>query len=123
MPPSEFIAGVTVPDYGMPYVGTPIGLPGPAHIPLGVPAGLQRYTMNNHTHMHIPGPTDHINVSVAQMPGLSYPEPVKNVHIIESSRVPPAEFRQPWHLEHQVVPGAWETHQHAPCADGYDDAP
>ena len=73
MPPSEFIAGVTIPDYGMPYCGTPIGLPGPAHIPLGVPAGLQRYTMKPDAHMHIPGPTDHINVSVAQMPGLSTP--------------------------------------------------
>ena len=52
--PPEFIAGVTVPEYGMPYCGTPIGLPGPPHVPLGVPAGLQRHVMYNDTQMHIP---------------------------------------------------------------------
>ena len=46
----NYVAGVTAPQYGMPYVGTPIGLPGPPHIPLGVPAGLQRHVMTNHTH-------------------------------------------------------------------------
>jgi hypothetical protein len=105
-PPPQFIAGVTVPDYGMPYCGTPIGLPGPPHIPLGVPAGLQRHQMVNETHMHIPPPTDHLKIKVAQVPGMSYPKPVKNIKIVERSMVPPVEFNQPWHISHQVVPGA-----------------
>jgi hypothetical protein len=111
MPPPQFIAGVTAPEYGMPYCGTPIGLPGPPHIPLGVPAGLQRHVMHNKTHMHIPAPTKQVKISVKQTPGLSYPKPPSHVHITERSTVPPVEFRQPWHMSHQVVPGA-------ECADG-----
>ena len=41
--PANYIAGVTAPQYGMPMCGTPIGLPGPPHVPLGVPAGLQKH--------------------------------------------------------------------------------
>ena len=37
--------------------GTPIGLPGPPHVPLGMPAGLQKHTMVNHTHVSLPEPT------------------------------------------------------------------
>ncbi len=117
-PPPQFIAGVTVPEYGMPYCGTPIGLPGPPHIPLGVPAGLQRHVMNNHTHMHIPGPTEKIKIDVRQVPGLSYPKPPSHVHIVERSTVPPVEFRQPWHISHQVVPGAECSDCGENCADG-----
>jgi hypothetical protein len=104
--PMQFIAGVTVPDYGMPYCGTPIGLPGPPHIPLGVPAGLQKHQMVNETHMHIPPPTDSMHIKVAQVPGLSYPKPVDHVKIVERSMVPPVVFNQPCDVAHQVVPGA-----------------
>ncbi|MCP3977625.1 MAG: hypothetical protein GY720_24345, partial [bacterium] len=45
--PSHYISGVTGPQYGMPTCGTPIGLPGPPHIPLGSPAGLQKHTIRN----------------------------------------------------------------------------
>ena len=38
--PQNYISGVTGPQYGMPMVGTPIGLPGPPHVPFGIPAGL-----------------------------------------------------------------------------------
>jgi hypothetical protein len=82
MPPA-FMAGVTAPPYGMPITGTPIGLPGPTHIPLGVPAGLQRHTIQNHTATNIPGPTDQLNVHVKQVPGLSYPRPADKVMIRE----------------------------------------
>jgi hypothetical protein len=41
---SDYISGVTGPNYGMPMTGTNIGLPGPPHIPLGEPdAGLQAH--------------------------------------------------------------------------------
>ena len=52
----DYIAGVTAPQYGMPMCGTPIGLPGPPHVPLGVPAGLQKHTIVNHTRVHMPEP-------------------------------------------------------------------
>ena len=42
-PPPGYVAGVTAPQYGMPISGTPIGLAGPPHVPLGVPAGLQQH--------------------------------------------------------------------------------
>jgi hypothetical protein len=108
-PPPQFIAGVTVPDYGMPYCGTPIGLPGPPHIPLGVPAGLQRHVITNETHMHIPPPTSEMKIKVAQIPGMSYPKPVDHVKIVERSMVPPVEFEQPHAVSHQVVPGAMDN--------------
>jgi len=108
-PPPQFIAGWDVPEYGMPYCGTPIGLPGPPHIPLGVPAGLQRHVMVNDTHMHIPPPTEKVKIKVAQVPGLSYPKPVDHVHIVERSTVPPVEFNQPHAISHQVVPGACDS--------------
>ena len=71
--PPAFLAGVTAPQYGMPITGTPIGLPGPPHIPLGVPAGLRKHTITNHTKTHIPGPTRELKLHVQQQPGLSYP--------------------------------------------------
>ncbi|MBI1904575.1 MAG: hypothetical protein HYS13_26060 [Planctomycetia bacterium] len=91
-----YISGVTVPQYGMPYVGTPIGLPGPPHIPLGGPAGLQRHTIINHTDMHIPGPTGQVDIHVKQSPGLSYPQPANRVLIKE--QVTPSTAGQPEQL-------------------------
>ena len=93
--PSQFIAGMTAPQYGMPMSGTPIGLPGPPHVPLGVPAGLQRHVMVNHTKMHIPSPTKKFRIDVKQEPGLSYPKPVHHVDIVEKNHMPPVIFRQP----------------------------
>lgn len=83
---TPYISGATMPPYGMPYVGTPIGLPGPPYVPLGSPAGLQNYTMTNHTHTAIPGPVSDVNVHVNQTPGLSYPPPASSVHINERVR-------------------------------------
>ena len=56
MLPQGYVSGVSGPQWGMPMSGTPIGLPGPPHVPLGGPAGLQKYTISDHTHMHIPAP-------------------------------------------------------------------
>jgi hypothetical protein len=93
--PPAFLAGMTAPEYGMPITGTPIGLPGPAHIPLGVPAGLRRHTITNHTKMHIPPPTRHLKLHVQQNPGLSYPKPAHRAYISERSDVPHIQLRQP----------------------------
>lgn len=97
LPPSlpGAIAGVTAPQYGMPITGTPIGLPGPPHIPLGVPAGLQKHVMKNHTHMHMPRPTSNIHIDVRHQPGLSYPQPANRVHISEQNLHPGIQYGRP----------------------------
>ena len=94
MPPA-FVAGMTAPQYGMPYVGTPIGLPGPAHIPLGIPAGLQRHSITNHTKMHIPPPSRQVALHVQEYPGLSYPKPAKHAYVLERHDVPHIHLKQP----------------------------
>jgi hypothetical protein len=79
----------------MPITGTPIGLPGPAHIPLGVPAGLRRHTITNHTKTHIPPPSPSVGLHVQQAPGLSYPKPARHAYISERSDVPHIHLKQP----------------------------
>ena len=83
--PPNMVAGVTAPQYGMPYTGTPIGIPGPPHIPLGAPAGLQSHTIKNHTHMNIPGPVEHMKIHVKSDPGQSYPNPPSRAYIHEQN--------------------------------------
>ncbi len=80
------VAGLSSPEYGMPITGTPIGLPGPPHIPLGIQAGLQKHTIKNHTFTHIPGPTEKLKIHVKQSPGLSYPKPANHAYIHEHAR-------------------------------------
>lgn len=85
--PPHMIAGMN-PQYGMPYTGTPIGLPGPPHIPLGSPAGLRKHVMVNRTKVVLPPPTPQLKVSVKQRPGINYPRPVNKVKIDEVHRAP-----------------------------------
>lgn len=82
-PPPSFVAGVTAPMYGMPMSGTPIGLAGPPHVPLGVPAGLQRHSIANHTRVCVPPPVHNFRMDVAQFPGQCYPRPVAHVKVLE----------------------------------------
>ena len=66
--PSNYISGVTGPQYGVPMSGTPTGLPGPPHIPLGMPAGMRRHTIVNHTApVYIPGPSKHARTNSRQL--------------------------------------------------------
>lgn len=103
--PSNYISGVSGPAYGMPSVGTSIGLPGPPHVPLGGPAGLQRYQIHNHTAQAIPGPTPNVNVHVKQNPGLSYPRPADTVLIREDTIRPPhANVQPPADMVHGNIP-------------------
>jgi hypothetical protein len=99
--PPGFVAGVTAPQYGMPTSGTPIGLPGPPHVPLGIPAGLQRHVIANHTKMHIPPPTKKFKIDVKEEPGFSYPKPVTHVGIKEIKHMPPVIFHQPIGDKHE----------------------
>lgn len=88
--PPNMIAGG--PSWGMPITGTPIGLPGPPHIPLGGPAGLQRHVMKNRTRVHMPPPVEQMTMSVKQRPGMNYPRPVNHVSVDEVHREPGGLF-------------------------------
>ncbi|QDT03019.1 hypothetical protein K227x_13980 [Rubripirellula lacrimiformis] len=79
------VAGYNAPQYGMPITGTPIGLPGPPHIPLGHPAGLKKHVIKNHTPMNIPRPVEKVKMNVRMQPGYSYPNPVSRVRITEQN--------------------------------------
>ena len=92
------------PVWGMPSSGTPIGLPGPPHIPLGSPAGLKRHTIANHTIQHYPKPVKRQKIDVLQTPGFSYPRPAKRVFIHESTVSPLGWFRQPFGDKMQLIP-------------------
>ncbi len=89
-----YLSGVTVPEWGMPISGTPIGLPGPPHVPLGSPAGLQKHVIRNHTHMSIPEPVRKFRMDVRQQPGYSYPAPPTRMHIREQNIHPPLRYGQ-----------------------------
>jgi len=109
--PPHFVSGVTGPQWGMPISGTPIGLPGPPHIPLGVPAGLKKHVIKNHTHMRMPKPTEKMKIDVRQRPGYSYPKPVSHVSIVERVRAPFGLLWNPLANKRKtVVP----DYQHAP---------
>jgi hypothetical protein len=83
------------PQWGMPHSGTPIGLVGPPHIPLGGPAGLQSHVMRNHTHMWMPEPVSKTVTHVKQSPGYSYPQPASRAHIVERNNAPGFDARRP----------------------------
>ncbi len=85
MPP-HMVSGLTAPQWGMPSVGTPIGLPGPPHIPLGHQAGLTSHTIKNRTRVRMPPPVHKMKVTVKQRPGMNYPRPVNHVNISENNR-------------------------------------
>ncbi len=101
--PSGYISGVTGPQYGMPMCGTPIGLPGPPSVPMGVPAGLQKHVMKNHTRVRLPEPTDKIRIDVRQRPGMSYPRPPDRARIVENTRKGVGFFKQPLFDTREVI--------------------
>lgn len=98
-----YVAGMNTPQYGMPMSGTPIGLAGPPHVPMGIPAGLQKHTIRNHTHVHIPQPTEQVKVHVKQTPGMSYPKPANHAYIHEHARTFPWIFGEPFWAKHQRI--------------------
>jgi hypothetical protein len=113
--PPNMIAGG--PQWGMPITGTPIGLPGPPHIPLGTPAGLRQHVITNRTRIMIPPPVEKVEMSVKQRPGLNYPRPVDHVYVDETQR-------EPVHLLPTWLTGAFQhsspgpygsVAEHGPC--------
>ena len=129
MPPG-LVSGLNAPQYGMTMSGTPIGLPGPPHIPLGVPAGLQKHVMHNWTARHLPKPVEKLKINVKQRPGLSYPQPPSKAWIKEDT-IQPSVHYSPHHYggastgqihynnghSHMMGPGADMSAYGAQCYD------
>lgn len=110
-----YVAGMTAPQYGMTYTGTPIGLPGPPHIPLGAPAGLKKHTIRNTTHRSLPDPVEHLRINVRQTPGQSYPDPVRRVRIHEQNVHPGVPTGMPAYMrQSQSVTGASAEEAYCP---------
>ena len=103
MPPN-YVSGLSTPPWGTPMTATNVGVPGPPHLPFGAPAGMQSYTMHNHTKVNMPEPVQHFNVHMRQTPGYSYPKPVDTVRIREHNYSPAAINQQPLRVRNQVVP-------------------
>lgn len=95
-PTMDPISGVNMPAWGMPITGTPIGLPGPTHLPLGGPAVLQSHTINNLTKTNIKKPSGHVRIDVEHEPGLSLPPSVEYIRYKEKHPVyRPGELSYP----------------------------
>jgi len=108
--PMNYISGVTGPQYWLPISGTPIGLPGPPHVPLGIPAGLQKHVIKNHTCVHMPKPTRRVKIDVRQDPGYRYPKPANHAFIVEQPLSPIRMRHQPLCDTQQVIaPGVEST--------------
>ena len=103
MMPPQAISGLTIPQYGMPYTGTPIGLTGPPHIPLGGQAGLRKHVMRNHTPHYIPDPIHKFKIHVKENPGIHYPTPPSRMWIHNQHIHPPQRYAQPWYDKLQPV--------------------
>ena len=73
-----------LPVWGIPNVGTPIGLPGPPHLPYGGPASLQSHTMRNLTKNDLPDPVEHSLTDVKHTPGFRLPAPVSYTYYEEN---------------------------------------
>jgi hypothetical protein len=82
-----YMAGGNPPQWGMPITGTPIGLPGPPHLPYGGPASLRSHTVRNLSKHRIPKPVDHALIDVRHRPGYHLPQPVRHVQYTETHPV------------------------------------
>ena len=92
-----------MPVWGQTTSATPIGLPGPPHLPLGKPASLKSHTVRNLTETDLPKPVDEFTIDVKHSPGISLPKPVKHVEYTETHPVyKPGQVAYPnWYLNPQ----------------------
>jgi hypothetical protein len=70
---------------------------------LGVPAGLQKHVMKNHTFTLIPEPDSKVKIHVKQKPGFVYPKPASHAYITDHSRPPLFPLSPPIADGHQAV--------------------
>jgi hypothetical protein len=88
MPAPSPVAGMgNLPGWGQVSTGTPIGLQGPPHIPLGRQAGLMSHTMRNLSKYDVAPPTRHLLIDVQHQPGISLPPPVRHIQYTEKHPV------------------------------------
>ena len=80
---NPMMPAASAPLWGQPMTGTPIGLPGPAALPLGGPATLQSHTIRNLSKYDIEKPKDYFLMDVKHKPGYSLPAPVNYVQYTE----------------------------------------
>ncbi len=113
--PMNYMSGVTGPQYGMPMCGTPIGLPGPPHVPFGIPAGLAQQSIVNHTWVRIPEPTQRERIDVKQVPGMTYPVPARHATIVERTSPGVGFFRQPLYDAHEKIVPNGQAPCESPC--------
>lgn len=96
------VSGVNgTPTWGLPsqYVGTPIGLAGPTHLPYGGPASLKSDTIRNRTPFRMPPPVEHRLTDVYQNPVPSVPKPVRYIQYRETHPTfAPGETAYPAHM-------------------------
>jgi len=106
MPAYHPIAGVGgIQSWGMPMTGTPIGIPGPPHLPFGGPAGLKSHTVRNFSRHEGGERVDHFLLDVKHSPGTRMPKPVKHMTYSESHVNPkPGEALYPAWAVPQRVP-------------------
>ena len=117
--PNGYISGVNGPQYGMPMCGTPIGLPGPPHIPMGIPAGLRKHVMRNHTRVRLPEPTEKVRIDVKQKPGMSYPKPAHHARIVERTRKGAGYFKQPLLDRREIIKDNCPNEYEEQCPEEY----
>ncbi|MDA0834646.1 MAG: hypothetical protein O2955_05255 [Planctomycetota bacterium] len=96
MPAYDPVAGANAPMWGNPTTSTPIGLPGPPHLPYGGPATLKSHTVRNLTKQDLPKPVDNMLIDVKHTPGYSLPQPTKYIRYEEKHPVySPGEVSYP----------------------------
>ncbi len=106
--PPHLVSGMTTPQWGMPHVGTPIGLPGPPHLPMGHEAGLTSHTIKNKTRVRMPPPVHNMSMTVKQRPGMNYPRPVNHVSVSETNRAGLRLFGGPTNNRDGGKPTLWQ---------------
>ncbi len=92
------ISGMTTEPWGMPITATPIGLPGPPHIPLGGPASLQSHTIRNNPRVDLGKRVEYMLIDVKHDPGISLPHPVNYIQY---------EEKHPVYKQGEVAYPAW----------------
>jgi hypothetical protein len=84
MPGLNPISGIGgTPTWGTPITTTPIGLPGPPHLPMGHKAGLRSHIIRNLSSYDLPGPSDTMLIDVKHDPGIRMPHPVNHIEYTE----------------------------------------
>ena len=118
--PPHLVSGMTTPQWGMPHTGTPIGLPGPPHIPLGHEAGLTKHSIRNRTRVRMPPPVHNMSMTVKQRPGMNYPRPVNHVSVSEANRAGFRMFGGPTNQRDGGKPTLWQrlTAKKCDCPEG-----